>query len=175
MKFVKLLHTFSRTMLATSARRGRRDLLTFSPSTQRIRNNAIGKRPQVVVHGVLPSPQPSQSAEFGSVLAIQLSDRRLHADEPERVGEQRLDTEQHLRYGQRQTPVVVDRVEPHVAVSTDVRMKDFRHKANDRRLHWIATTKRAQFIYRWVLPAGNQSPGIHCRQSDINQFLLLRL
>lgn len=56
----------------------------------------------------------------------------------ERVGEKTLNGDENLGDGERETPVVLYRVDAHVAVPRDVRMKDPREEANSGRAHGVA-------------------------------------
>ena len=53
-----------------------------------------------------------------------------------------MDADEDLRDRQRQTPVVVDRVEADVAVTTDVRVEDLGDEAHDGRPHRVAAGEK---------------------------------
>ena len=98
---------------------------------------AVVRRHKVVVHRIVPSPESRDPIKLVAVGLVEPSDRRLHADVPEGVSEQRLYADEDFGDRQRQTPVVVDWVEANVAMAADVRVEDFCNETHNRWSHWV--------------------------------------
>ena len=92
------------------------------------------------MHGVFPRPEACDAVVLRGAALVEAADVGLHADVAVGVRQEGLDADQHLGDRQRQAPVVVDGVEPHVPVATDVWMEDLCDEADDWRSHWVATT-----------------------------------
>ena len=102
------------------------------------------------MHGVLPRPQSRQSLELGPIVSVQHANLRLHTHVNVGVSQQTLNTNENLGYRQRQAPVVVDRVEADVTVTTDVRVKYLGDEAHNRWSHRVPAsdtqTRRNQMM-----------------------------
>ncbi len=90
---------------------------------------------QRVPHSVSPSPLLGNGIEDSPLVLVQLADLRLHAHVRERVGEEALDGDQDLGDRQARHPVVLlNRVDPDVAMARNIRVEDPRQKSNFRRV-----------------------------------------
>ena len=92
------------------------------------------------MHGILPRPQSRQSLELGPIVSVQHANLRLHTHVNVRVSQQTLNTDENLGYRQRQAPVVVDRVQSDVTVTTDVRVKYLGDEAHNRWSHRVSAS-----------------------------------
>lgn len=90
----------------------------------------VGVELHVVAHGILPRVVASVAFVDVAIARVQAADVVFHADARVRIGEQALDGDEHFGDGQRQRPVLVDRVETDVAVFRDVRVIDARDEAH---------------------------------------------
>ncbi len=101
---------------------------------------------QIVMHGVFPCPEPRHTVKLGAPGPVEGTYTRLHTHVTEGVGQQRLDTDEHLGDGQSEAPVVVYGVEADVAMTTDVRVEDLGDKAHHRRTHRVAAAENGSEI-----------------------------
>jgi hypothetical protein len=129
----------------------------FPPSPRSSQFDGHGR--EVVVHGVVPRPQFREPLKLRPLREVHAADLRLHAHMAVGVGEQRLDTDEDLGDGEGQAPVVVDRVEAHIPVAADVRVKDPRDEAHNWRSHGIAAKHKVKC---WCLESHTH---IHVRRT----------
>lgn len=88
---------------------------------------------------------------------MHVTNARLHTDVRVGIGQQRLDADQNLGDRQRQTPVMVDRVEADVPVARNVRVEYLGDEANNRRSHRVAAiTSNMRVLKIQYIPKPNE-------------------
>ncbi len=90
------------------------------------------------MHGVFPCVRSREPCVLSVVVEIEVGNVWLHAHPAVGISEQRLYADEHLGDGEREAPVMQDRVEPNVAMPTDVRVIKLCDEAHYWRPHWIA-------------------------------------
>ena len=123
------------------------------------------------MHGVFPCPESCHPAILSPLFLVEATNARLHTHVYIGVSQQALNADQDLGNSESQAPVVVDRVQTHVAVTTDIGVKYLGNKSDNWWPHRVATKKRL-LLYQKIYIKERIT---HCKLFNIGCYLILEI